>query len=169
MFGHKMDVRKGFMASFGYMWQVGDHFQIKFEIFFVTFNPELSLGVNHVSLEVSFFQYVTPLMCAATFSYYLWSNYLKNYTPTKYDDYEYPPWGEAIGMCMALSSIICIPVYLLIDFIRTPGATFSEVLLKTYQIITPVNRPRKVKFFGKSRISKSIRSRSFVVISTQWD
>ena len=72
-------------------------------------------------------QYVTPIMCAATFSYYLWSNYLSNYTPTKYDDYEYPPWGEAIGMCMALSSIICIPVYLLIDFIRTPGATFSEV------------------------------------------
>ena len=55
MFGHKMDVRKGFMASFGYMWQVGDHFQINFEKFFVTFNPETPLGVSHVSLEVIFF------------------------------------------------------------------------------------------------------------------
>ena len=73
------------------------------------------------------FQYVTPLICAFTFTYYLCSNYIVNYAPTKYDDYEYPPWGEAIGMCMALSSIVCIPAYLIIDFIRTPGASAAEV------------------------------------------
>lgn len=123
MFGHKMDVRKGFMASFGYMWQ-----------------------------------YVTPIICAFTFTYYLGSNYIINYAPTKYDDYEYPPWGEAIGMCMALSSIVCIPGYLIIDFIRTPGATAGDKWRKMTTPVYPPQHPYNRKDYEKEQLMSSMES-----------
>ncbi|XP_042339268.1 sodium- and chloride-dependent glycine transporter 1-like, partial [Plectropomus leopardus] len=48
------------------------------------------------------------------------------YKPITYNDYVYPGWSLAIGFSMALSSVICIPVYALFKISRSPGATFRE-------------------------------------------
>ncbi|CAF97733.1 unnamed protein product, partial [Tetraodon nigroviridis] len=45
-----------------------------------------------------------------------------------YNDYIYPGWSLAIGFAMALSSVICIPIYAIYKVARSPGATFRERL-----------------------------------------
>lgn len=50
------------------------------------------------------------------------------YKPITYNDYVYPGWSLAIGFCMAMSSVICIPIYALYKISKSPGATFREVL-----------------------------------------
>ncbi|KAL6104831.1 slc6a9 [Pungitius sinensis] len=50
------------------------------------------------------------------------------YKPITYNNYVYPGWSLAIGFCMAMSSVICIPVYALYKISRSPGATFRERL-----------------------------------------
>lgn len=53
--------------------------------------------------------------------------HLVNYKPLTYNNqYVYPWWGEVIGWCMALSSMLCIPVSLLYKLFRAKG-TFKEV------------------------------------------
>lgn len=53
--------------------------------------------------------------------------HLVNYKPLTYNNvYVYPWWGEVIGWCLALSSMLCIPVSLLYKLFRAKG-TFKEV------------------------------------------
>ncbi|CAH3152263.1 unnamed protein product [Porites lobata] len=63
---------------------------------------------------------MTPAFCLAVFIFSL-----VTYSPLKYDDYDYPDWGQAIGWIMALSSIACIPFVMLYKFVTTPGS-FKE-------------------------------------------
>lgn len=49
------------------------------------------------------------------------------YKPITYNDYVYPDWSLVIGFCMALSSVICIPVYALYKIAMSDGTTFLEV------------------------------------------
>ena len=55
---------------------------------------------------------------------------LVSYKPLEYNDYKYPVWGQVIGWCMAISSIVCIPGYMIFKFVTTEG-TLSEVLFCT--------------------------------------
>ncbi|KAG7484875.1 hypothetical protein MATL_G00054480 [Megalops atlanticus] len=48
-------------------------------------------------------------------------------------DYLYPPWTTVIGYCIGVSSLICVPSYMVYYLISTPG-TFRQRLLKS---ITP--------------------------------
>ncbi|KAI5104000.1 sodium- and chloride-dependent glycine transporter 1 isoform X1 [Silurus meridionalis] len=48
------------------------------------------------------------------------------YKPITYNDYVYPDWSLVIGFCMALSSVICIPVYALFKISMSDGTTFLE-------------------------------------------
>ncbi|CAH3185314.1 unnamed protein product, partial [Porites lobata] len=59
---------------------------------------------------------------------------LVTYSPLKYDDYDYPDWGQAIGWIMALSSIACIPFVMLYKLVTTPGS-FKE---RWSSLITPI-------------------------------
>ncbi|KAL7982267.1 hypothetical protein Chor_009865 [Crotalus horridus] len=53
---------------------------------------------------------------------------LIRYQPLKYNNvYEYPPWGIAVGWVLALSSMICIPSYIIVSFLKTKGS-FKEVI-----------------------------------------
>ena len=52
--------------------------------------------------------------------------------------YEYPPWGEALGFMISLSSMIWVPGYFIYYLLTTPG-TWREVLRKG---VTPVIVPR---------------------------
>lgn len=53
--------------------------------------------------------------------------FLVKYKPLKYNNvYIYPDWGYGIGWLMALSSMICIPLWICIKLWKTEG-TFLEV------------------------------------------
>ena len=64
--------------------------------------------------------------------------YFVKYTPITMDTYEYPPWGEALGFMISLSSMIWVPGYFVYYLLTTPG-TWREVLRKG---VTPVIVPR---------------------------
>ncbi|KAJ8401653.1 hypothetical protein AAFF_G00376240 [Aldrovandia affinis] len=49
-------------------------------------------------------------------------------------NYLYPPWTTVVGYCIGVSSLICVPSYMVYYLITTPG-TFKQRLLKS---ITPV-------------------------------
>lgn len=48
---------------------------------------------------------------------------LLQWTPIKYMNYEYPAWSHILGWVTALSSMLCIPGYMLYLWIITPGDT----------------------------------------------
>uniref|UniRef100_A0A8D2IIW5 Transporter n=1 Tax=Urocitellus parryii TaxID=9999 RepID=A0A8D2IIW5_UROPR len=50
------------------------------------------------------------------------------YRPITYNHYQYPGWAVAIGFLMALSSVICIPLYALFQLCRTDGDTLLQRL-----------------------------------------
>lgn len=49
------------------------------------------------------------------------------YRPITYNHYQYPGWAVAIGFLMALSSVICIPLYAVFQLCRTDGDTLLQV------------------------------------------
>ncbi|NXD09934.1 S6A12 protein, partial [Nothocercus nigrocapillus] len=60
---------------------------------------------------------LTPGMCLAIFLFSL-----IKYTPLKYNNvYVYPPWGYVLGWMMALSSMICVPLYAIFILLKTKG------------------------------------------------
>ena len=74
--------------------------------------------------SVGWSDYIFPQQAVFIFS-------LVTYSPLKYDDYDYPDWGQAIGWIMALSSIACIPFVMLYKLVTTPGS-FKEVIIIKY-------------------------------------
>uniref|UniRef100_A0A8C7ZW78 Solute carrier family 6 member 8 n=1 Tax=Oryzias sinensis TaxID=183150 RepID=A0A8C7ZW78_9TELE len=66
--------------------------------------------------------FITPCVCIGIFLFHL-----VNYKPLTYNNvYVYPWWGEVIGWCLALSSMLCIPTTVLYKLFRARG-TFKEV------------------------------------------
>lgn len=69
--------------------------------------------------------------------------------PLKYNDiYEFPAWATTLGWCMALSSIVQVPIYAIYLLIKTPGS-FSErmaILLKTTPspALSQANKPQPI-------------------------
>lgn len=58
----------------------------------------------------------TPVICIGVFCF----NIIK-YSPVKYMDYEYPWWSHVFGWMMGLSSMLCIPGYMIYVWMKTPG------------------------------------------------
>lgn len=60
------------------------------------------------------------------------------WTPIKYLDYEYPAWAHAFGWFSALSSMLCIPGYMLWLWVKTPGDrnTVSAISMLVPQKVT---------------------------------
>ncbi|XP_046726565.1 sodium- and chloride-dependent creatine transporter 1-like isoform X2 [Silurus meridionalis] len=62
--------------------------------------------------------FFTPCVCMGIFMFYL-----VNYKPLTYNSvYVYPWWGEMIGWCMALSSMLCIPISVAYKLIMAKGS-----------------------------------------------
>ncbi|XP_030855876.1 sodium- and chloride-dependent GABA transporter 1 [Strongylocentrotus purpuratus] len=59
----------------------------------------------------------TPLICVGVFLFSL-----VKYKRVEYEDYTYPVWGEVIGWLVALSSMMCIPSYMVYLFFVTEGS-----------------------------------------------
>ncbi|XP_030746913.1 sodium- and chloride-dependent GABA transporter ine-like [Sitophilus oryzae] len=68
---------------------------------------------------------VTPLMIFA-----LWVFLILDYEPPTYNNgaYHYPPWAIALGWIICSLSIVCIPVYMVVVFLRTPGENLLQKL-----------------------------------------
>ncbi|XP_039627033.1 sodium- and chloride-dependent GABA transporter 3 [Polypterus senegalus] len=88
-------------------------------------NIEDMIGYRPIPLIKWCWMFLTPGICASIFLFFL-----IKYKPLKYNNiYVYPDWGYGIGWMMALSSMICIPLGLVVQIWRTEG-TFSERLKK---------------------------------------
>lgn len=92
-------------------------------------NVEDMIGYRPWPLVKISWLFLTPGLCLATFFFSL-----SKYTPLKYNNvYVYPPWGYAIGWFLALSSMGCVPLFIIISLLRTQGS-FKKRL---QQLITP--------------------------------
>uniref|UniRef100_A0A8C0ZCY0 Transporter n=1 Tax=Cyanistes caeruleus TaxID=156563 RepID=A0A8C0ZCY0_CYACU len=71
----------------------------------------------------------TPGLCLGVFLFSL-----IKYTPLKYNNsYEYPPWGYMLGWLMALSSMVCIPLYAIFILLKTKGPLKQRLM----QLLSP--------------------------------
>lgn len=76
-------------------------------------------------------RYCAPLFLTVIIVYGLIS-----YEPLKsvYDDYEFPQWANILGLCISASSVACIPIVAVYQFILAPGDSARQ---KFRFIITP--------------------------------
>uniref|UniRef100_A0A3Q3VNC8 Transporter n=1 Tax=Mola mola TaxID=94237 RepID=A0A3Q3VNC8_MOLML len=74
--------------------------------------------------------FFTPATCIGTFAFSL-----IKYTPLKYkSEYVYPWWGYAIGWLLALSSMVCIPLWMAYKLSSTQGS-LREVRVDPYRAL----------------------------------
>uniref|UniRef100_A0A8C1NB62 Transporter n=1 Tax=Cyprinus carpio TaxID=7962 RepID=A0A8C1NB62_CYPCA len=52
----------------------------------------------------------------------------------RYDDYVFPDWSNIVGWFIALSSMLCVPIYAIYKFLTLPG-TFKEVSKHTFVLM----------------------------------
>ncbi|XP_024137396.1 sodium- and chloride-dependent GABA transporter 2 isoform X2 [Oryzias melastigma] len=75
--------------------------------------------------------FFTPATCFGTFAFAL-----IKYSPLKYNNtYVYPWWGNGIGWILALTSMLCIPLWMAAKLYYTPGTLAQRLALLT----TPSN------------------------------
>ncbi|XP_059040459.1 sodium- and chloride-dependent betaine transporter isoform X1 [Mustela lutreola] len=81
-------------------------------------NVEDMIGYRPWPLVKVSWLFLTPGLCLATFLFSL-----SKYTPLKYNNiYVYPPWGYSIGWFLALSSMVCVPLFVIISLLKTQGS-----------------------------------------------
>ncbi|XP_023132969.1 sodium- and chloride-dependent GABA transporter 2-like [Amphiprion ocellaris] len=81
--------------------------------------------------------FFTPATCIGTFAFSL-----IKYTPLKYNnEYVYPWWGYVIGWLLALSSMVCIPLWMAYKISTTQGTLRERIQL----LITPSDDLPKTK------------------------
>ncbi|XP_034982802.1 sodium- and chloride-dependent betaine transporter [Zootoca vivipara] len=101
-------------------------------------NIEDMIGYRPWPLVKVCWLFLTPGVCLATFLFSL-----IRYTPLTYNKvYEYPPWGIAVGWLMALSSIICIPLYAVFILLKTKGS-LKERLHQLTSAAEDLPQPKK--------------------------
>uniref|UniRef100_A0A671QG82 Transporter n=1 Tax=Sinocyclocheilus anshuiensis TaxID=1608454 RepID=A0A671QG82_9TELE len=95
---------------------------------------------------------ITPCVCMGIFLFHL-----LNYKPLTYNNvYVYPWWGEVIGWCLALSSMLCIPVSLLYKLAGAKG-TFRE---RWENLTKPVWGAHHLEYMAPDTEIKSLASLS---------
>ncbi|XP_033121702.1 sodium- and chloride-dependent GABA transporter 3-like [Anneissia japonica] len=103
-------------------------------------NMETMIGYRPLGIFKWCWIVFTPVISLA-----IWIFSVANWTPLKYENYVYPPWGVGIGMCMALSSMLCIPAWAIFSLANTEGS-MRERLQK---LTTPHLRPFQIVLPGK--------------------
>lgn len=56
--------------------------------------------------------------------------------PPSYRDYDYPLWAQVLGWIIASLSLLCIPVYAIIEVIRSPGDNWREVIINYFKVLS---------------------------------
>lgn len=81
------------------------------------------------------------LLCAPIFLMVIIVYGLYSYEPLTYGSYVYPTWANVLGLIIAGSSVACIPVGAVIQFIRAPGKSFRSKMIHVLTPIPPVFIP----------------------------
>uniref|UniRef100_A0A7N8Y8A4 Transporter n=1 Tax=Mastacembelus armatus TaxID=205130 RepID=A0A7N8Y8A4_9TELE len=90
-------------------------------------NIEDMIGYRPSSFIKYCWLFFTPATCLGTFAFAL-----IKYSPLKYNnEYIYPWWGNGIGWILALSSMLCIPVWVIVKIYYTPGTLKERIALLT--------------------------------------
>lgn len=71
-------------------------------------------------------------------------------------EYEYPEWSIALGWALTLSSILCIPIYIIYKFLVTPG-NFQQVRYYYFIIVFEQIMFTQAKNFSFQRMYKSFK------------
>uniref|UniRef100_A0A8C2UAT3 Transporter n=1 Tax=Coturnix japonica TaxID=93934 RepID=A0A8C2UAT3_COTJA len=88
-------------------------------------NIEDMIGYRPWSIIKYCWLFITPAVCLATFLFSL-----IKYTPLTYNKkYVYPWWGDTLGWLLALSSMVCIPLWIVYKLSTIKGS-LREVRLK---------------------------------------
>ncbi|KAK9400099.1 sodium- and chloride-dependent GABA transporter 2 [Crotalus adamanteus] len=81
-------------------------------------NIEDMIGYRPWSVIKYCWLFITPAVCLATFFFSL-----IKYTPLTYNKkYVYPWWGDTVGWLLALSSMICIPLWIVYKLSTIKGS-----------------------------------------------
>lgn len=117
-----------------YVFQILDSYAVSgfcllFLIFFECIAISWAFGVNRfydgIKDMIGYYPFIwwkfcwtisTPFICVSVFIFNI-----VQWTPIKYLDYEYPWWSHFLGWITALSSMLCIPGYMMYLWINTPG------------------------------------------------
>ncbi|XP_039310474.1 sodium- and chloride-dependent GABA transporter 1 [Solenopsis invicta] len=117
-----------------YVFQILDSYAVSgfcllFLIFFECISISWAFGVNRfydaLRDMIGYYPFMwwkfcwtvtTPMICVGVFVFNL-----VQWTPIKYLDYEYPWWSHVLGWFTALSSMLCIPGYMVYAWMTTPG------------------------------------------------
>ncbi|XP_076227429.1 GABA neurotransmitter transporter-1B isoform X2 [Nomia melanderi] len=92
--------------------------------------------------------FTTPLICVGVFTF----NIIK-FVPVKYLTYEYPLWSHVLGWLCGLSSMMCIPGYMIYIWCTTSGTT-SEKFRKLIRIEDDVATLRRKLKLTEAAASK---------------
>ncbi|XP_061072527.1 sodium- and chloride-dependent GABA transporter 2-like [Conger conger] len=101
-------------------------------------NIEDMIGYRPTPLIKFCWLYFTPMTCFGTLAFFI-----TMYTPLKYNNvYVYPWWAYGLGWLMALSSIICILLLIILRIGRAKG-TLRERILHLTKPSSGLPKPRK--------------------------
>ncbi|CAH0555766.1 unnamed protein product [Brassicogethes aeneus] len=125
-----------------YFFQLIDHYAATISIMYLAFFEviaitwfygayRLSKNVKtmtgrHPGMYIKFcWMFATPLMIFS-----LWVFLIIDYEPPTYNNgnYHYPTWAIVIGWIISALSILCIPIYMIVVIVQSPGETFLEKL-----------------------------------------
>ncbi|XP_063704030.1 sodium- and chloride-dependent GABA transporter 1 [Culicoides brevitarsis] len=125
-----------------YVFQILDSYAVSgfvllFMIFFECISISWAFGVNRfydgIKDMIGYYPigwwkfcwvFTTPAICVSVFIFNL-----VQWAPVKYLNYEYPLWTHFFGWFTALSSMLCIPGYMIWLWRRTPGDTGTKLRL----------------------------------------
>ncbi|KAK7088378.1 hypothetical protein V1264_022303 [Littorina saxatilis] len=138
-------------ATYGgiYVVQLFDTYAVPISILLVVFLEAVAVnwiyGVDRFSADIQSmlgsppgaFWRVTWTYISPVFLLTLFVLSVANSPPPQYGDYQYPYWSMTVGWLIVCSSLICIPLYIVICFFKSSG-TFVDRLR---QMITPAEVP----------------------------
>ncbi|XP_055859034.1 sodium- and chloride-dependent GABA transporter ine isoform X2 [Episyrphus balteatus] len=126
-----------------YFFQLMDHYAASISITFLAFCQMIALawfyGTGRLSKDIkqmtgkapSFYLRSCWFFCGPLLLFSIWILSLINYHEPTYHNgrYKYPEWAYAMGWIFASMSLICIPGYALLNFLRAPGNDIWEKFL----------------------------------------
>ncbi|XP_044732346.1 sodium- and chloride-dependent GABA transporter ine-like isoform X2 [Chrysoperla carnea] len=127
-----------------YYFQLIDHYAASISIMYLAFFEIIAVawfyGAWRLSKNVEdmtghppslYFRFCW-LILAPLLLLFLWIFALIDYTPPTYDNgnYTYPDWAIGLGWFISSLSLICIPAFAIIVFIKSEGKTWKEKMLK---------------------------------------
>lgn len=132
-----------------YVFQLMDYYAASLSITYLAFFEVVAIawfyGVGRLSRNIKqmtgqspslYFRFcwliATPALLLA-----LWVASLVDYTPPSYRLYHFPAWAQVLGWIIASLSLLCIPVYAVVVFIRSPGDSLRE---KFHNSIRPISQ-----------------------------